>query len=308
MLIKRKTTKKHMKSEHWFCLIGLTPIILIYTYLRFIPIIRTFYMSFFNWDMVALKKPFIGLKNFRDMFAGQLFVKALLDTTIIAFSILIIIMPLSLLIANTLVKGIKFKSWFEAFYFLPVIMPMVPITVIWKWILDADFGLFNYFLSFFGIASKAWLVNPNLAIFSVILLTVWKNVGYNMLIFSVGLKGIPKEYYEAATIDGATGFKSFLHISIPLLKPITVYVSVMTLIKGYNVFSQVYILASDVQGAPSHLVRVLVYDIIENGFRFYKMGYASAEAVVLFMIVFALTLVQIKMAGDNMLSGKKVKK
>jgi multiple sugar transport system permease protein len=145
-------------------------------------------------------------------------------------------MPLSLLIANLLSQKIKFSSWFESFYFLPVIMPMVPITVIWKWILDADYGLLNYFISIFGIESKAWLINANLAIISVILITVWKNIGYNMLIFLVGIRGIPKDYYEAAIIDGANSYARFRYITIPLLKPITVYVSVMTLIKSYNVF------------------------------------------------------------------------
>ena len=128
---------------------------------------------------------------------------------------------------------------------------------------------------------------------------IWKNIGYNVLIFLVGLRGIPRSYYEAAAIDGANTSQSFRHISLPLLKPITVYVSVTTLIKGYNVYSLVKILASDVQGAPSYLVRVLVYDMIENGFRFYKMGYASAEAVILFAIVIVLTLAQMWMLRET---------
>lgn len=113
-----------------------------------------------------------------------------------------------------------------------------------------------------------------------------------MLIFNVGLTGIPTEYYEAASIDGATGFKAFRFITLPLLKPVTVFVSIMTLIKGYNVFSTAYILASDTQGNPGYVVRVLVYDMYENISRYYKFGYASAEAVILFMIVFALTIIQ----------------
>ncbi|HEX7056294.1 MAG TPA: sugar ABC transporter permease [Bacilli bacterium] len=291
--------KKRLKSTHWFVMIALAPIMLLYTYLRFIPIGKTFYMSLFNWDMVSLNKPFIGFANYTTLFHNNMFKMAIENTTIIAFSILLTSVPLALLVANALKDKIKFQSWYEAFYFLPVITPMVPVTVIWKWILDANYGLLNYFLSFFGIAPKAWLLDPHLAVVSVIMLTVWKTVGYNMLIFMVGLRGISKEYYEAASIDGATGVKAFWHITLPLLKPITVFVSIITLIHGYNVFSQVYILASDVQGAPGYVVRVLVYDMIENGFRFFKMGYASAEAVILFLIVFVLTLIQLGITREK---------
>ncbi|WP_082053210.1 carbohydrate ABC transporter permease [Gordoniibacillus kamchatkensis] len=207
-------------------------------------------------------------------------------------------------IAHLLSRGIRFKSWYEALYFLPYITPMVPVAMTWKWILDSKHGLLNYFLSWFGIAPQAWLFDTSLAVVSVIMLTVWKTIGYNMIIFLVGMTGISKEYYEAAAIDGAAGAKAFRYITIPLLKPITVFVSIVTLIHGYNVFSQVYILASDVQGSPGYLVRVLVYDMIENGFRYYKMGYASAEAVVLFLIVLVLTLVQLWLAKDNTASAK----
>ncbi|MEN6314863.1 MAG: sugar ABC transporter permease [Clostridiaceae bacterium] len=286
--IKRRKISKPLG----FCIAGLMPIMLLYTYLRFVPIFSTFYISFHNWNMVSSKKPFIGLENYRKLFQNPLFIDVLKNTTIIAFSILIITLPLSLIVANALISKVKTKSFFESIYFLPVIMPMVPITIAWKGILGTNNGIFNYFLSFFGIKPLAWMTDPTLAIVSVIIITVWKNLGYNMLIFSVGLTGISREYYEAASIDGATGFKSFRYITIPLLKPVTLFISIMTLIKGYNVFSTVYILASDTQGSPGYIVRVLVYDMFENGFRFFKMGLASAEAVILFMIVFALTLIQ----------------
>ncbi|NHN32377.1 carbohydrate ABC transporter permease [Paenibacillus agricola] len=299
--------KKRLSKAHWFVISGLTPILLIYTYLRFIPILKTFYMSLFNWDLVSMDKPFIGFDNYIELFQSDMFLISLYNTTIIAFGILIFNVPLALLISNALVRRIKFKSWFEAIYFLPVITPMVPVTVVWKMILDSNSGLLNYFISFFGIAPKAWLLDPTLAIISVIMLTVWKTVGYNMLIFLVGLKGISKEYYEAAAIDGATGAKAFWHITLPIMKPITVFVSVITLIHGYNVFSQIYILASDVQGSPGYVVRVLVYDMIENGFRFFKMGYSSAEAVILFAIVFVLTLIQMGLAKEKTTSSKGMK-
>lgn len=299
-----KRSNKLTRSATWFCFLGLLPILALFTYIRLIPIVKTFYMSLFQWDMVSPKKPFIGLQNYITLFQNENFLISLKNTTIIAFNVFLFSVPFALMLAVLILNQVRFKSWYEAIYFLPFIAPMVPVTVIWKWILDANNGLMNYFISFFGISSKAWLLDPKLAIVSVIMLTVWKTLGYNMVIFMVGLKGISKEYYEAAAIDGATGIKAFWHITVPILKPITVFVSVITLIHSYNVFSQIYILASDVQGAPGYVVRVLVYDMIENGFRFFKMGYASAEAVILFLIVLALTLIQLGLAKERTSSKK----
>ena len=298
--------KFKLSAEHRFCIFALAPIMLIYTYLRFIPIVQSFYMSFFNWNLIMKDRPFVGLGNYEKLLTSSPFHTALTNTTLIAFGILLLIMPLSLLAANALAEGIRAKNLYETLYFLPVVMPMVPVTVIWKWILNTDYGLLNYFLSFFGIPKMPWLINPTLALVTVIILSVWKSLGYNMLIFSVGLKGISREYYEAAAIDGATKWRTFFNITLPLLKPITVYVSIMTLISGYNVFSSVYILASDVQGSPGYLVKVIVYDIIQNAFTFRKMGYASAEAVILFIIVLILTLIQLQLGKDN--TESKVKK
>ncbi|CAH0120174.1 MULTISPECIES: carbohydrate ABC transporter permease [unclassified Paenibacillus] len=300
--------KFRLKPHHWFVLIGLAPIMAIYAYLRFIPIVKTFYISLFQWDMVSVEKPFVGMENFVTLFQSEAFMTSLKNTTVIAFGILIFSVPSALVIAYLLSKAIRFKSWFEAFYFLPYITPMVPVAVTWKWILDSQYGLFNYFLSFFGVSPKPWLLDPALAIVSVIILTVWKTIGYNMIIFTVGLTGISKEYYEAASIDGATGIKAFRYITIPLLKPITVFVSVITLIHGYNVFSQIYILASDIQGSPGYVVRVLVYDMIENAFRFFNMGYASASAVVLFLIVLILTGIQMGLAREKNTSKRGLKR
>jgi multiple sugar transport system permease protein len=296
--------KFRLKPGHWFCMIGLAPIIALYAYLRFIPIVKTMYISFFEWDLISAEKPFVGLENFTTLFHSDPFLLAIKNTSIIAFGILFFSVPIALVVAHMLHQGVRFKAWYESLYFLPYITPMVPVAVTWKWILDSKHGLLNYVLSFFGISPKPWLFDPVLAIVSVIMLTVWKTVGYNMVIFLVGMTGISREYYEAAALDGATGTKAFRYITIPLLKPITVFVSIVTLIHGYNVFSQIYILASDIQGSPGYVVRVLVYDMIENGYRYYKMGYASAEAVVLFLIVLVLTLVQLWLAKDNTVSGK----
>jgi multiple sugar transport system permease protein len=182
----------------------------------------------------------------------------------------------------------------ELLYFAPVLVPMVPVTLGWREIFNYQHGVLNSFLGIFGIAKVPWLSDPNMALVAVIILSVWKQVGYNMIILIVGMRAIPRIYDEAAAVDGASAWQQFRHITMPLLAPVTLFVIVITTIASYNVFTQVYVLASDVQGSPGRLVRVIVYDLFENGFRFFNMGYASAEAVYLFLIIMVLTLIQFR--------------
>jgi multiple sugar transport system permease protein len=177
---------------------------------------------------------------------------------------------------------------------------MVPVTLGWREIFNYDHGILNSTLGLVGIPKQPWLSDPTMALVAVIILSVWKQVGYNMIILLVGMRANPRDFHEAAAVDGAGGWAQFRHITMPLLAPVTLIVIVITTISAYNVFTQVYVLASDVQGAPGWLVRVIVYDIFENGFRFFKMGYASAEAVYLFLIIIALTIIQFRfMRGSS---------
>lgn len=281
-----------IRRRWWFAYLALAPVLAIYLFLRVIPISRTFLMSFREWNLISLNKPFVGLENYARLFRDDAFLTSLLNTTIIAFGIVVLSVPTALLIAVLLSRPRKLAAFYETAYFLPVVTSMVPATLAWKWILDADLGPMNQFVGFFGIEPQSWLIEPRLALFSVIMLSAWKVLGYNMIIFLVGIRNIPDMYYEAATIDGANAVQSFRSITLPLIRPILLFVSVITVIQSYNVYTQVYVLASDAQGAPGYVVRVLVYDMIENGFRFFRMGYASAEATILLLIVMFLTLLQ----------------
>lgn len=158
---------------------------------------------------------------------------------------------------------------------------MVPVAVVWKWIYDPTYGLLNYFLSLFGVRPVAWLIMPDLAIWAIVVMSVWKIIGYNMVIFLVGIRDIPETYMEAAEIDGAGRLQIFRYIIMPLLKPIMIFITVISTINAYNVFTQVFIMTSGPQGAPGNAVRTLVFDIYENAFRYFKTGYAAAEAVTL---------------------------
>lgn len=296
---RRQIPSQFTRRQWLFAYAMLLPVLAIFVYIRVIPIMRIFWLSFHSWDLISPVKPWIGLENYRELFGDELFRSALRNTTIFALATVAVSVPISLALAAVMARPRRFFALYETLYFLPAITPMVPVTVAWKSILDPQYGLLNYLLGLVGIAPQPWLTDPNLAIVSVIMLSSWKIIGYNMIIFLVGIRNIPAMYYEASAIDGAGTWQRFRHITLPLLMPITLFVLVITTINSYNVFTQVYVLASDVQGAPGYLVRVLVYDMWENGFRFFKMGYAAAEAVVLFVIVLALAFIQFRWLRDR---------
>jgi multiple sugar transport system permease protein len=231
----------------------------------------------------------------------QLFLTSLFNTTIIAFSVLAITIPLALVIAGLIHYRTRsrFAGFYETTVFIPHVVSLVPAAMAWKWIFDARLGPLNAFLGLFGVEPQSWLFDPVLSVVCVIVLCSWQALGFAVLIYLVGFKNLPPSLFEAARLDGATGLQQFWHLSIPLLKPITLYVSVVTLVSGFNVYAQAFVLASDAQGAPGRQVRVLVLDMLENSFRNYRVGYAASEAVVLLVIVLVLTLIQFSLLRDR---------
>ncbi|CAH1667193.1 carbohydrate ABC transporter permease [Chelatococcus asaccharovorans] len=284
-----------------FAVLALLPALIIYTLVRFIPIVETLRLSLFQWNLISRRKPFIGLDNFRELFTDALFLEALRNTTIIAFGVLAITVPLGLVLAALIHHRTRsrFAGFYETSIFIPHVVSLVPAAMAWKWIFDARLGPLNAVLGLFGLPPQAWLFDPVLAIICVIILCSWQALGYAVLIFLVGFKNIPQSLYEAARLDGASALQCFRHISIPQLKPVLLYVSVITLIAAFNIYAQVFVLASDSQGAPGRLVRVLVLDMLENSFRNYRVGYAAAEAVILLAIVLALTAIQFRVFREK---------
>ncbi|HWU38870.1 MAG TPA: sugar ABC transporter permease, partial [Candidatus Acidoferrum sp.] len=281
-------------AKYSFCYLGLLPVFVIYYVLRLEPIARTFILSFYDWHLIRPLKPFVGLSNYRDLLQDDNFLLALKNTTLFAVFVVGVSVALGLALAVLLAGNLRLTAAYQAVYFLPVIIPMVPMAIAWKWIFDARYGILNYVLSWFGVQPIGWLTSPDVAMWAIIIMSVWKVLGYNMVLLLVGLKNIPAVYYEAAGIDGAAGWAMFRRITLPLLKPILLFVFVISTINAYNVFTQVYIMTTGSQAAPGAPLRVLVFDIYQNGFQFFKMGYASAEAVVLTLIILALTLVQFR--------------
>jgi multiple sugar transport system permease protein len=268
---------------------------------RFYPIEETLRMSLHEWNLISKTRPFIGLANFQELFGDQLFRTALFNTTVIAFGTLVVTIPVGMGIAALINYrfGSRLVGLFETTTFIPYIVPLVPAAMAWKWIFDARLGPLNAFLSLFGISPLSWLFDPVLSVICVIVLCSWQAVGYAVLIYVVGFRNLPTNVFEAAKLDGASGIQAFWHVAVPLLRPITLYVSVVTLISGFNVYAQAYVLASDAQGAPGRQVRVLVLDMLENSFRNYRVGYAASEAVILLLIVLFLTLVQFSLLRER---------
>jgi multiple sugar transport system permease protein len=279
-----------------FVFLVLAPVMALFVYLRVIPTGQAVVMSFFKWELIKPAEKFVGLDNFTNLLKDENFRLAFFNTTVFAVATTIISVALALLLATLLARFVsgRLGGAIELLYFAPVLVSMVPVTLGWREIFNYQHGILNAGLGVFGVGRQPWLSDPTMALVAVVILSVWKQLGYNMIILLVGMRAIPRIYQEAAAVDGASAWQQFRHITLPLLAPVTLFVIVITTITSYNVFTQVYVLASDVQGAPGKLVRVIVYDIFENGFRFFNMGYAAAEAVYLFLIVIVLTIIQFR--------------
>ena len=301
----KKRLNRTTKQKMIFVYASLIPIVGLYLLMRIIPIGQNFYYSFFQSTVVKPANRFLGLGNYKELFADTLFRNAIYNTSYFALFVTLFGVLFSLGLALLLTKKTKMSPLYEAIYFLPVITPMVPVSVVWKWIYDPTYGLLNYFISIFGLKPVAWLVYPHTAMIAIIVMSVWKLLGYNMIIFLVGLRDIPVTYIEAARIDGANAGQVLRRITLPLLRPIVLLVIVITTINSFNVFTQVYIMTSGPQGAPGGAVRTLVFDIYENAFRYFRTGYAASEAVVLFIIILALTLIQFSISGITKEKGGK---
>ena len=260
--------------------------------LRFLPIVSTFTLSLFRWELIRPYRPFIGFENFVKLAGDANFHEAIGNTTIFALIVVAFSLVLSLMAALALEKKIFGSAVFETLYFLPYVIPLVPIALTWKWIYDPTHGLLNYLLGLVGVAKQGWLIQPHLALPSIMFMTVWQRIGYNMVIFIVGLKAIPSELFEAARMDGAGRWQGFRWITFPLLLPIVFYLMVINTIEAFQVFTQVFVMTTGTQAVPAANVRVLVMDIYQNAFRFFHIGYASAESVILFLIILIFSLIQ----------------
>ncbi len=263
----------------------------------FIPVLAAFIISFTDFDIYALNNlsnaRFIGLKNYIELLGDPLFWKALRNT----FYFVFVAGPLSIsvslgfaMILNS--KLIKFKGLFRLVYFIPVVTTLVAVAIVWRFIYHPRFGILNFLLDILGIGPLDWLGDPLLAMPAIIIMSVWKNFGYNMIIFIAGLQNIPVYLYEAAEIEGASKWQQFKSITLPMLAPTTLFVSIITMIGFFQLFAEPYVMT---QGGPLNETLSIVLYMYQEGFRWWNMGYASAIAFVLFFIIFIATLIQMRL-------------
>lgn len=300
---KRKRVWRLSRSGNWrtilFCYLALAPVLALFAYARVYPIVWSFVLSFFDWNLIRPHKPFIGLGNYRHLLDDPNFLLAVKNTAIYSIATVVFSTLLALPLAVFLARKSRLSVFYQTVYFLPVITPLVPMAIAWKWIYDYNYGILNYTLSLFGVGAVAWLTDPRIALWALIIMSVWKVLGYNLVLFMVGIRNIPSVYTEAANLDGASAWQRFQYVTFPLLRPILLYVLVTATINAFNVFTQVYVMTLGSQAAPGHAVRVLVFDIYQNAFQYFHMGYASAEAVALTFIVLGFTLIQFRFARSQ---------
>ena len=299
------------KMNPWLYVLPALTIIILF---RFLPILMSFIISFYNWSITGIGD-FVALDNYKRLFTDADFWKSILNT----FYLVIFVVPLTIVFSlafAVFLNQIKFlKSFFRMVYFVPFVTSLVAVSIVWKLIFNQQTGLANSFLGIlgfdplrwlgeskgiftllfesFGVTIPTWMGGPSLALFAIIIVTVWRSIGYNTIIYLAGLQNISQSYYEAAEIDGANKIKQFFKLTLPLISPTTYYVLMMTTITTFQVFSQIYLMTGPPIGGPAGTTKVIVYYIFENGFgESQNLAYASAIALILFFIILALTMLQ----------------
>ena len=286
--------KKFLNPKQRRCLAGylfLLPNFAGFFLFMFIPIIMGFVISLTNYD--GFKKfDFVGFKNYIDMFHDDYFIVSLKNNILYTLVTVPITIVLAILLAVALNTGIKGVSAFKAFYYFPTISSMVAVGIVWAILFNPSYGPINQFLKAVGISDPPrWLASTSSALWAVMIVSIWKQVGYYMVMLLAGLQSINKELYEAAQIDGANSVARFFNITLPMLSPVTFMVTILAIIGSFQVFD---LIKKKKKGGPGYATNVLVYRIYQEGFKYMRFGYASAIAYFLFLIIFIVTLIQFR--------------
>ena len=251
------------------------------------PMIYASYLSLTDFSFTKAPS-FVGFANFSRLIGDDIFRTAFINTTIYTFGVVPTSMVLALFLALLLNQKIRGITLFRIAFYMPVLTSSIVSGMIWLWMYAPGAGIINQLFESVGLPPQRWLFDPNLALISVMIMAIWKNLGYTMVIFLAALQGIPIHLYEASDIDGANFRNKLWSITLPLLKPATFFVFVTSIISAFQVFGSVFVMT---KGGPGYATTTIVHQIYLNGFRYLRMGYASAEAVILFVVIFALSLI-----------------
>jgi multiple sugar transport system permease protein len=276
------------RREARWALIFLAPSLAGFLVFTLFPVGASLALSATRWDLIG-KPAFVALDNYQDVLRDFLFWRVMANTAYYTGGAVPLVIVASLALALALNGPIRGRTLFRTLFFMPVVSSTVAVAMVWRWIY-APFGVVNSLLTRLGLPALGWLTTPTWAMPAVILMSTWQSVGYSMVIFLAGLQGIPRHLYDAAAVDGATGWRRLWHITLPLLSPTTFFILVMAVIRSFQAFGQVYMLT---EGGPAYATSTIVFYIYERAFLALHMGYASALAWVLFGVVFVLTLIQL---------------
>lgn len=252
-------------------------------------------MSLFKWNIVGAAK-FNGINNFIRMVKDPYFTISLKNTFMFFIMTLPALIIISLLMAILMNQKINYTHAVRTISIMPYVLIPAVVGIIWNWLYDNNFGILNYYLKGLGLKPMAWLTNENLALFSVAIVTVWSYLGYNMILYLAGLQDIPPELYEASKIDGATGFKTFTKITLPLLMPITSMVITLTLINVIQIFDQIFVMTN---GGPGTATLTIVQYLYSSAFQNYDIGYGSTLGVAVLVILIVLIQIKSKLIKDD---------
>jgi multiple sugar transport system permease protein len=281
--------------------IFVAPALVAITVFFVVPVVGALAMSFTDFDIYALANlrnlRFVGFDNYINLLQTPLFWQALLNT----LYFVVVGVPLSIVAslgAALLLHSrlTRFKAFYRTALFAPVVTTLVAVAVVWRYLLHARYGLLNYALGAFGIAPIDWLGDPHWAMPAIILLSVWKNFGYNMVILLAALQAVPTELYEAARIDGANAWRQLRDVTLPALAPVLLMVSILTMAGHFQLFAEPYVMT---QGGPAQRTVTVLYLMYEEGFKWWSLGSASSVAFILFVLMFAVTLLQLRLARNT---------
>lgn len=282
--------KKRLRLERDnIAYIFLLPNFIIYGSFVLIPLLQTFYLSFTDFNL--FEKNWVGFDNYLELLKDDKFHQAVVNTFKYTMGTIFISMGLGLALAIALNGNIPGKKAFRTVFYLPNIVSVVVSAMAWLYIYNPNNGILNIILESVGLPTRRWLIDVDLALWCIVLMSIWASMGYNMIVYLAGLQGIPKYLYEAAEIDGANKMLQFRKITFPMLAPTTFFLLVMVFIHSFQVFGQVYIMTN---GGPMNTTTTIVHQIYNNGFEGYKMGYASAQAVFLLVVTLLVTLLNFR--------------
>ena len=264
--------------------------LLLFAVFTFFPILFAFIISFYDWNLLIPDRPFIGLANYFELFQDRVFLIAIKNTVVYTLGVVPVQTLLALVLAFIMNQKLKGRAFFRLAFYVPAITSSVVTSIIFVWIY-AKPELLNYLLSLLGLEGTDWLTNPSTALFAIMVLNIWTTSGYFMISFLAGLQSIPASLYEAAKIDGANQWQQFWKITVPMVRPVTYFVVVLGLIGCFQVFDQIYVMSS---GGPVNATTTMSYFTYNNSFKYFRLGYGAASAIVLAIIIFGATWLQKK--------------